>query len=293
MVKRWEEESIAIQRQKARCIRRRLWRRRVYGCLGLCVSAYAALLGWWLNSSGELDRIASAFDARLERLVLSSGLTVQHVSLKGQQQLSPEDVLKQAAIESGQFMLTLSLDEVQNRLLAHPQIASASLSRELPDRLAITITERQPAAIWQHTGKTLWLDKEGVQLSGALLSTDPAKDYLVVTGKEANEALPALWALIESAPALQDKIQAASWVGKRRWNLWLEGDLKILLPADQPELALEQLAKWHVEHDLFARALSQIDLRVKGMAYLRALPEGEIAPEGSERLLTAAVSEAI
>ncbi len=293
MAKRWEEESIAIQRHKARCIRRRVWRRRVYACLGLCVSAYAALLGWWLSSSGELDRIARALDARLERVVMASGLTVQHVSLKGQQQLSPEAVLEQAAIESGQFMFSLSLDEVQGRLLAHPQIASASLSRELPDRLAITITERQPAAIWQHAGKALWLDKEGVQLNGAFLPADADHDFLVVTGEGADDALPALWTLIDSVPELKDKIQAAAWIGKRRWSLWLEGDLKILLPAEQPELALKQLVKWDAENDLFARALSQIDLRVKGMAYLRALPEDKIAPEGGGRLLTAAVSEAI
>jgi cell division protein FtsQ len=94
-------------------------------------------------------------------------------------------------------------------------------------------------------------------------------------------------------PELHDKIQAAGWVGKRRWTLWLQGDLKVMLPAEQPELALKQLAKWHAESDLFARALSQIDLRVNGMAYLRAMPKSEIAPEGRGRLLTAAASEAI
>jgi hypothetical protein len=56
----------------------------------------------------------------------------------------------------GRHVLAVSLDGVRRRLSAHPWVASVELRRELPDRLRVSVVERQPVA--------LLADKGGLQL---------------------------------------------------------------------------------------------------------------------------------
>lgn len=294
MVKQWEAESIAIQKKKAKLLRRRMLRRRAYGCLAVCVAAYAALAGWWLHHSGELERMQQALSTRAQNLVIASGLTVHHVRIEGQKQLSAQAILTQANVDPNALILSLSLSELQARIEQHPQIASASVTRSLPDRLLIEVTERQPAAIWQAGGKEVWLDKNGAHLNASLLTPDVKKArYPVITGQGADKALLSLWKLLQSAPELSQKLRGAQWVGNRRWTLWLTNNTKILLPMEQPKQAFEQLAQWQLEYGVLDRNIEQIDLRVEGMAYLRVGQGGVISPEADKRLLTVAQRGAI
>src|SRR6185503_769914 len=47
----------------------------------------------------------------------------------------------------GRHVLAVSLDAVRRRLSAHPWVASVELRRELPDRLRVSVVERQPVAL--------------------------------------------------------------------------------------------------------------------------------------------------
>jgi len=47
----------------------------------------------------------------------------------------------------GRHVLAVSLDGVRRRLSAHPWVASVELRRELPNRLRVSVVERQPVAL--------------------------------------------------------------------------------------------------------------------------------------------------
>lgn len=294
MVKAWEAESIAIQQQKAKKLRRQVWRRRVYGCAGICVLAYGGLLGWWLDYSGELDRISEASHRRLEQMALASGMTVRAVRVEGQQLLSPQSIVAQAAIDPKQLIMAIDLSEIKTRLESHPQIAQAQVTRTLPDRIEIQVSERQPAALWQHDARQIWLDKEGVQLDASqLTAAQKARHFPVITGQGADVALANFWQILEAAPELKDKVVAAQWIGGRRWNLVFEGGLKLLLPSHDPQKAFATFAQWQLEHGLFDKAIAQLDLRVGGMAYVRYQQEAPVAPNSAGNLLTVSAAGAI
>ena len=65
----------------------------------------------------------------------------------------------------GRHVLAVSLEGVRRRLSAHPWVASVELRRELPDRLRVSVVERQPVALLQTKDGLLFLDGEGLTIA--------------------------------------------------------------------------------------------------------------------------------
>ena len=65
----------------------------------------------------------------------------------------------------GRHVLAVSLDGVRRRLSAHPWVASVELRRELPDRLRVSVVERQPVALLAGKDGLAFLDGEGLVIA--------------------------------------------------------------------------------------------------------------------------------
>ncbi len=74
------------------------------------------------------------------------------VSIMGCRHLDRKTVFRQARVAPGINILSVNLTLARNRLLAHPWIADAQVSRELPDGLYIQIEEHVPLAILDMKG---------------------------------------------------------------------------------------------------------------------------------------------
>ncbi|CAB1064665.1 hypothetical protein D1BOALGB6SA_9461 [Olavius sp. associated proteobacterium Delta 1] len=69
------------------------------------------------------------------------------VTIEGTQRLTPEQVVRQAQVRTGDNILSVNLSLVRKRLLAHPWIAEAEVSREIPSRLIIRVYEHTALAV--------------------------------------------------------------------------------------------------------------------------------------------------
>jgi cell division protein FtsQ len=69
------------------------------------------------------------------------------ISVNGYSRLSQETVLAQAQLSPGDNLLAVNLRLVRKRLLAHPWIAEACVSREIPETIHIYIEEHACMAI--------------------------------------------------------------------------------------------------------------------------------------------------
>ena len=100
-------------------------------------------------------------------LLTSTVLNVTSVQVSGCEVLGPQDVVQQAQIPSGINILSLDLDRVRQRVTNHPWIASAVISREIPDRIHIDVVERKPVALVK--GRQFYLmDHEGLCFASAV-----------------------------------------------------------------------------------------------------------------------------
>ena len=92
-------------------------------------------------------------------------LSIERVSITGTDRLDRRVVLSLLDLPDDRSLLSVDLSRLEQKVEAHPAVASASVGRVLPDTLTVIVVERKPAALFQHAGGTLFLDKEGVVLS--------------------------------------------------------------------------------------------------------------------------------
>lgn len=73
--------------------------------------------------------------------------SLKKISVSGYSRISRQKVLKQAGVVPGENIFAINLFKVKKRLIANEWIADASVAREIPSGLAISIKEEKPMAV--------------------------------------------------------------------------------------------------------------------------------------------------
>ena len=105
----------------------------------------------------------------------------EELTVTGADVLSKTQVLKQARVDQGMNILSLNLSAARKRLLAHPWIAEAEVSRELPSKIHIRIMEHKPLAVID-LGRMFLINTSG-EIFKEVSATDPA-NLPVINGLE-------------------------------------------------------------------------------------------------------------
>ncbi len=106
-------------------------------------------------------------------------LTAQAVDVAGHRRLSPAAVRAQAGIDIGDNILAVNLARSRRRLLAHPWVEEAEITREIPERIRIRIKEHESVAVID-TGRRFIMDLNGVLFSEC--PEEVAPDIPLVSG---------------------------------------------------------------------------------------------------------------
>jgi cell division protein FtsQ len=104
---------------------------------------------------------------------------ISRMTIDGAQRLSEKEIAQQAQVDKGVNILAVNLSLVRKRLLAHPWIAEAGVSREIPSGLSIWIKEHSPLAVVD-VGKKFLINHSG-KIFKFWDTSDPA-DLPVVRG---------------------------------------------------------------------------------------------------------------
>lgn len=91
--------------------------------------------------------VSALFMAGYAAVTTTDYFRTQSISVSGNTRLSHNGVIAQAGIHKGDNLLAVNIKLVRKRLLAHPWIASARITREIPETLGIHISEHTPLAI--------------------------------------------------------------------------------------------------------------------------------------------------
>ena len=226
----------------------------------LIVSVLVVWLALWLWADGWLKRTEDWLRNYVAQGTAEAGLKIGNVDIVGRNNLPLADIKAAIGVEKGAPLLGVDLDLVQARLQKNPWVRDVTIRRALPDRLVITITERQPVAIW--------LDADGgpgiVDADGVVLRQSGFENFgplLAVTGKDAEKKASALIALLKGQPDVAVRIKRAVFVSQRRWDLVVDQDTVVKLPGDDAGLALARLAKAQADTKIMDQGLKSIDLR--------------------------------
>jgi cell division protein FtsQ len=92
----------------------------------------------------------------------SSALAVSGVQVDGTAVLDPRKVRRVAAVPTGEPLATVDLDAVTARVEQLPAVRSVDVSRSWPNRVRVSVTEREAVAVVERGGSWRGLDADGV-----------------------------------------------------------------------------------------------------------------------------------
>jgi cell division protein FtsQ len=218
------------------------------------VSTYGIVKG------GHIATIQAAIKDGADAAANAAGMRIATVSLSGQRQVSREEIFVAAGVTDRSSLLFLDVADARTRLEAIPWIAEATVRKLYPDRLQITVTEREAFALWQQQGKVHVIAADGTVLAAKVEPRLAALPFVVGNGAavKARDFL----AVLDRYPAVRDQVRAAILVADRRWNLRLKNGIDVRLPDTDVERALETLARLNAEKNLLNRDITAVDLRL-------------------------------
>jgi cell division protein FtsQ len=103
---------------------------------------------------------SALFMAGYAAVTQSDYFRAKTISVSGCSRLSQQTVLSQAQLSPGDNLLAVNLQLVRKRLLAHPWIAAARVSREIPEKIHISIEEHACMAVVD-LGRKFLLNRSG------------------------------------------------------------------------------------------------------------------------------------
>lgn len=226
----------------------------------------------------SLAGVPALAQAQVARMAADAGFEVRHVRVTGTSRMDEQQVYARALATRNQAMPEVDIAKLRAELQALPWVADARVSIQLPHTLAIDIVERKPHAVLEKADRLVLIDASGTELEP--VSADKAKGMLRLAGPGAGQQARNLELLLAAAPALGPQVEAAEWVGNRRWNLTFKTGQLLALPEGEVEAAsaLVKFARLDGQNRLLGGKVLAFDMRSPPRLYMR-LPQAVREPE--------------
>jgi cell division protein FtsQ len=237
--------------------------------VGVALSALIILgsIAFGTVRGGHLPDVVEYFCTIRDAAANAAGFNISAVALSGQKHLTREEIFAAAGVTGHSSLLFLDVADARVRLKTNPWIADATVQKLYPDRLQITIVEREAFALWQKAGRIGVIADDGTVLEPYISRRFVSLPLFV--GEGAGARAKDFRALLDRYPDIRDKLRASVLVAERRWNLRLKNGIDVRLPESDVERALDQLVALDREKNLLSRDISSIDLRLPDRVTVR------------------------
>jgi cell division protein FtsQ len=238
---------------------------------GLALGFFGAVGFIGLSQGGHLDEIYRQHGEPHHALGRLAGLGLERVLISGIAQIRETEVLAAAGLTPNTSLAFLSVRDVRERLERVPLIKNAAVRKLYPNELVVTLTEREPHAIWQRDGELFIIASDGTVID--LLQDERLADLPLVVGEQANARTKEYLALLDAAGPLKSRIRAGTLVSGRRWTLKMDNGMDVRLPELGTAAALARLVKLEREQKILEKDVLAIDLRMSDRVVVRLTEE--------------------
>jgi cell division septal protein FtsQ len=133
---------------------------------------------FWLRLL-SLFAILAVLVLLLNLMFTSSAFRIAQVNVVGTHNRALIDSIQRMGMQ-GQNIFLVNVDGLTQRVDANPLVSSTTLSKNWPNQLTITVTERVPALLWQTAQGTYSVDTQGVVIAPASATANAASLMTVV-----------------------------------------------------------------------------------------------------------------
>ncbi|WP_245410915.1 cell division protein FtsQ/DivIB [Microvirga flavescens] len=235
--------------------------------------AAVAFVGLW--QGGHMDDFIAKYGEPHHAIGRMVGLDLETVTISGISQIRENEVLAAAGLNGKKSLAFLNVNDVRERLEHVPLIKSASVRKLYPNELAITLTEREPFAIWQLNGELFITSTDGTVID--LMQDARFANLPLVVGEMANTRTKEYLAILEAAGPIRGRIRAGTLVSGRRWTLKMDNGLDVRLPETGAMEAVARLVKLDREQKILEKDVLAIDLRMPDRVVVRLTEEAASA----------------
>lgn len=239
--------------------------------VGLPAFVLAFGVGIYLADTERRAVLGSVYTDLREKIKNRPEFVVNLLSVEGASPDLSEAVRTVLALPLPQSSLDLDLEAARARIANLSAVAEVNLRVQSGGILHVTITEREPAFVWRDAAGLWLVDETGTRVAEIEARNDRA-DLPLIVGQGADRAIAEARQILLSAGPLMPRLRGLVRMGERRWDLVLDRDQRILLPADSPIPALDRLIALDQAQELLARDILAIDLRLQSRPSLRLAP---------------------
>jgi cell division protein FtsQ len=233
---------------------------RAFARVGVPVFGVVLGLGLWLGDDGRRAEVIGQYQDVVRQIQERPEFMVSLLKVEG---ASPEvdsaiRAMMPVKLPASSFQIDLdALHEVITRLDA---VAEAKLVIRGDGVLEVSVAERQPAILWRHATGIEMLDADGQRVA-TLLDRAARPDLPLIAGEGAASVVPEALDILAASGPILSRARGLVRVGERRWDIILDRGQKIMLPQENPVLAIERLLAIDAAEDLMGRDFTHLDLR--------------------------------
>jgi cell division protein FtsQ len=238
---------------------------------GLPVLLVTAFVAGWLSDEGRRASLVGVFASARAAIENRPEFQVTGIDVQSR---SPEVAQGVAQILDVPFPVSsfhLDFEALRETVEALDVVRNASVVVR-GGTLEVRIDERVPAMIWRHPGGLDLIDAQGHRVA-RLANRAGRPDLPLIAGEGAPEAIAEARLLWAAATPLQPRLRGLVRIGNQRWDVVLDRDQRILLPAVGALGALERVIALDAAQDLLGRDIAVVDMRNPARPTLRLSPE--------------------
>ncbi len=213
--------------------------------------------------------------------LLNNFFEVKDIRINGTEKTNPDE-LRNILTPNLNNLISFDKDHAKSLLEQVGWVKRANIKKIYPNTLIINIIETDPFAIYYDNQNNYLID-----IDGQIISSNPDinvyKNLLIVRGEEAKTKLNEIIKEINIYfPDIRNRINELEFIEKRRWNLFLSGNLLIKLPDTDVKESLNNLKKLFEDKQVLESNIIEVDLRIKGRAVIKV--DGEQVRFGLEEV---------
>ena len=237
----------------------------------ICFGAGSLYLG---DETRRAEVVAVFTDLR-EQFQTRPEFMVNLMAIDGASSTVAADIREVTALDFPVSSFDLDLDAILTQIRDLPAVGDARLRVRSGGILQVDVTERVPAVLWRRADGLAVLDEAGMVMGSA----DTREAYAtlpLIAGEGAYRHVAEALDLVRAAGPLGARMRGLVRMGERRWDVVLDRDQRILLPEEAPVQALERVIALDQVHDMLARDMAVVDMRLSARPTIR-MNEGAVA----------------
>ena len=237
----------------------------------LAAALMVSAVSYGAFAGGHLDPLTNSISRNANLFGKKAGLGIETILITGAEETSQSRIIEALGIGDGGSLLTFGAYAARERLQALPWIKSAAVRKLYPGTIQVQVKERQAFALWQRRGEIVMIDRSGKEIER--FSDERFAGLPLVVGKGANKRAAVLLEMVAAHSVVATRFRAAVLVANRRWNVHLDNGMDLRLPENDPEMALDRVARLDAQRQLLSRDITTVDLRLPDRLIVRLSDE--------------------